>query len=131
MNIFEKAAKVRLRFDTQKGQLVVEDLFDLSLQSLDRLAQAVNRNLKAEAEESFLPDTNKARKAQTYNDLRLEVLKHVIDVKLKEQDAAKQREDRKAKLESLKALAANKQSEAFAAQSLEEIMAQINALESE
>ena len=49
--MFERAAKRKLRFTSSKGSLSVEDLYDLSLTSLDSIAKGVNRQLKAEAEE--------------------------------------------------------------------------------
>lgn len=77
--MFEKAAKCKLRFQSSKGALSVEDLFDLSLTSLDNLAKDVNRQLKAEVEESFIE-----KKSQNSSDLelRLDILKHVIAYKV-------------------------------------------------
>lgn len=129
MDNFEKATIAKLRFNTTKGQLSVEDLRDLSVQSLDSMAKAVNKELKSEAEESFIPNKI-ARKSVSYNHLRLDILKHIILAKVSEQEAAATRTERRAKLENLKSLAANKANEAFAAQSLEEIQRQIAELES-
>ena len=48
MSIFEKASRLQLRFASTKGSLSVEDLWGLSLESLDTLAKAVNKQIKAE-----------------------------------------------------------------------------------
>ena len=42
-NLFEKASKMKLRFSTTKGVLSTEDLWDLSLESLDRIAKNLKR----------------------------------------------------------------------------------------
>ena len=39
LNIFEKASKQKLRFVTSKGMISSEDLWDMSLQSLDIIAK--------------------------------------------------------------------------------------------
>lgn len=128
-NIFEKANRIKLRFLSRQGSLTVEDLFDLSLTSLDTLARAVNKELKSEEEESFIPN-KKVRPKTTNNALRLEILKHIIAAKVDEEDAAKLKAEKAARLSQLKELAANKATEAFAAQSLEDIQRQIAELES-
>lgn len=126
-NLFEKAAKIKLRFDSSKGQLTTEDLFDLSLITLDTMAKGVNKLLRDEGEESFLPTVSS--KPATNNALRLELLKHVIALKVAEQDARKARAETSAKLASLRALAETKATEKLASQSLEDILKQINELE--
>ncbi|HNC58684.1 MAG TPA: hypothetical protein PLP33_24875 [Leptospiraceae bacterium] len=130
MNIFEKASKTRLRFASRQGQLSTEDLWDLSLSSLDTIAKAVNKELKSEQEESFIPDKTKRPNA-THNALRLEILKHIIGVKVEESEASTKRAENAAKLARLKELAANKVDEVFAQQSLEEIQKQIAELEAQ
>jgi hypothetical protein len=127
MENFEKASRLKLRFETNKGQVSTEELFDLSLQSLDTVAKMVNNQLRNEGEESFLPSTSS--KAATHNTLRLDILKHVIEVKVREQEARKTRADNAATLARLKELALNKSDEQLAAQSLEEINKRISELE--
>ena len=51
-NLFEVAARKKYRFDSQKGLLSVEELWDLPLQStksvsLDSIAIALNKEIKA------------------------------------------------------------------------------------
>jgi hypothetical protein len=129
-SIMERANRIKLRFATSKGNLTTEDLWDLSLPSLDAIAKGVNKELKNEEEESFIPDTT-PRPASTHNALRLEILKHVIVTKSEEMKAAELRATKRATLARLKELAANKADEAFNSLSREEIAAQIAALEAE
>lgn len=128
MSIFEKASKSKLRFATGRGQLATEDLWDLSLESLDTIAKAVNKQLKAETEESFI---GKKSKANETLELQLEILKHIISVKLQEKEIKAQRAERNAKLAQLRELAASKTNEALAGKSLEDINRMIAELEAE
>lgn len=127
-NLFEKASRLKLRFQAKQGLLSVEDLWDLSLSALDMLAQSVNRELQSETEVSFLPTK---RKATSHNGMRLELLKYVISVRVDEADKAKVRAEKRAKLDMLRSLAETKAVEQFASQSLDEIKRQIADLESD
>jgi hypothetical protein len=75
--MFEQAAKLKLRFDAPQGRLATEDLYELNLNALDAIARKVNAQLREEEVESFIP-TSVKRKTATNNDLRLDILKHVI-----------------------------------------------------
>ena len=89
MNIFERAARAKLRFATTRGQLSTEQLFDLTLAELNSVAKEVNRQLKSEGEESFLEeDTNPNQVVLT---LRLDILKHIIATKQIARKAAETR----------------------------------------
>lgn len=126
--MFEKASKVKLRFSTSKGYLSVEDLWDLNLTSLDNIAKAVNKDLKASSEESFIATKTGA---DTILELKLEILKHIISVKLAERDKAKAATDRRAKITELKAIAASKHIEELGSKSLADINKMISDLENE
>ena len=41
--MFEKASRLKLRFKTQNGIIAVDDLWDLTLDSLNTLAKALNK----------------------------------------------------------------------------------------
>lgn len=129
MSIFEKAVRNKLRFESSKGWLTVEDLWDLSLNSLDTVAKKVNKQLRDSHEESFLtaakPSSNKTL------ELQLEILKHVIQVKEEEDKKRKTRAEKQAQLTQLRELAALKAGEALAAQSLEDLQKMIASLEAE
>ena len=92
MENFERATRLKLRFQTNAGLLAVEDIWDLPLTSqrgasLDELAKGLRRKLKETEEESFVVKTNAVN-----NELQLafDIVNHVIDIKLaeKEEDAA-------------------------------------------
>ena len=52
-NMFEKAVKGKYRFP-YKGQIAVEDLYDLPLGSLDTVFKTLNAEVKKTDEESLL-----------------------------------------------------------------------------
>lgn len=116
MNIFERAARGKLRFNSTIGLLGTEQLWELPLVSkgdrpnLDAMARAVFLELKGLEEGSFVEVKPDPRKADL--ELRLELLKHVIAVKLElkaEAEKAVANAERKRKL--LGALAAKEESE--------------------
>ena len=46
MNVFMRASRIRLRFTTNKGKLPTEDMWDLPLVVLRKMANDINRLLK-------------------------------------------------------------------------------------
>lgn len=126
MSIFEKASKAKLRFSTSRGQLSTEDLWDLSLESLDQIAVAIDKSLETAGKKSFI---GKRDTTNTALELQLEILKHIIEVKIAEKDAKAKRVERNAQLAQLKELAASKSNEALQGKSLEEINKMIAELQ--
>ena len=125
-NIFEQASRDKVRFDSGKGSLTTEDLWDLSLNSLDTLAKGVNKQLKAESEESFINPKSTSNKSL---ELKLEILKHVIAVRMAERDAAKDKAEKAQKIATLKELLKDKQLEQMKGMSTEDIEKQLAALQ--
>lgn len=85
MNIFEQASRSKLRFQTARGALAAESLWDIPLTSrddfnLDTLAKQVNADLHSAAEESFVSVTTNPAKDMAQ--LKLDILKHIIADKL-------------------------------------------------
>ena len=126
MNIFEKATRIRLRFETSRGNLNVEDLWKLPLTELDKLAIALNKQLKEASEESFI-------KTKTNNtvllELRFDIVKHIIDTLLAENEEKKKAADKKAKRDQLLELIAKKENQELEGKSLEELKSELSKLE--
>lgn len=130
MNIFERASRKNLMFETARGLVVTNALWDMPLTgefSLDVTAKRINRKLKSADEESFVETVVDPDKAD--NELRLEIVKHVIASKLADQDRAKKAAATKARRQRL--LAALDKSEDAAIDNLspEEIRAELAELE--
>jgi len=137
LNIFELASKAKVRFDSPKGGLSVEDLWDLQLTStvpskanLNDIAKALNKELKASADEvDFVAAAStKANKATELAELKLEIVKHVIAVKIAERDTAAAAAAKAAKRQEIMALIAKKQSDVLGAASIEELTRMLNEL---
>src|SRR5580704_13803311 len=97
-NIFEYATRNKLRFASARGELTLEQLWDVPLRSsdalnLDAVAKAANKAWKDLSEESFV-DTAKTT-AHVRLEIALEIVKYVIDAKLADERAAKKRADNK------------------------------------
>ena len=131
MNIFEQATRRAIRFESAKGDLSVEQLWDLPLQSrnqfdLDTIAKTVNRQLNAVTEESFV--SVRENPAKETLSLKLELVKHIISVKLQEAEEARNRANKASEKEKLLRLLDEKQNEALRALTPEEIQERLKAL---
>lgn len=83
MELFEKLAINKTRFDSPKGRISVEDLYDLPLQSrsnsdLDTVAKTIARKMRDLGEESFVASADPKLGELEF---QLEVVKHVIAYK--------------------------------------------------
>ena len=131
MNIFEQATRRAIRFESAKGDLSVEQLWDLPLQSrnqfdLDTVAKTVNRQLNDVTEESFV--SVRENPAKETLSLKLELVKHIISVKLQEAEEARNRANKASEKEKLLRLLDEKQNEALRALTPEEIQELLKAL---
>jgi len=124
-NLFIEASRKQLRFSTTSGQLNVEDLWDLSLTSLDTIAKGLNKQVKEAAEESFIKTRSAANKVL---ELKLEIVKYVIKVKMAEAEEKANAVEKKAKKEKLLSLIAEKQDEGLKAKSIEELQKELEAI---
>ncbi|MAT51417.1 MAG: hypothetical protein CMK32_09575 [Porticoccaceae bacterium] len=131
MDIFAKATKIKLRFDSSVGALAVEQLWDLPLTSerkvnLDGLARAVNRELKETAEESFVQTKPDPRREQL--SLQLEILKFIINFRLDENRKKTQAAQLETERERLKSILETKKAQALENLSVEEIEQRLASL---
>lgn len=122
MQNFELATRQKLRFSSplRGGLISTEDLWDLSLEELDQMAQALDHDLKESSSVSFIGKKTTASKGLQ---LRFDVVKAIIDVKLEEAEKAKSRADIRAKNARIRELMAQKQDSQLQEKSLEELSA--------
>lgn len=127
--MFEKAARLKLRFETTKGLVCVEDLWDLPLTgngvNLDKIAIALSRQLKESDGESFVLKTTRTNELAQ---LKFDIVKHIIDVRLAENEAAKQKLEKKQQKEKIMSIIARKQDTALENTSLEDLQKMVNDL---
>ena len=129
--IFEKASRLKLSFDTNKGQLSVSDLWDLPLSSttgrvnLDDIAIGLNSLVQDVATVSFV---KKDSKVDPVNQLKFDIVKHVIEVRLAENEAASKARDKAEQKQKILGLIARRQDEELSNKSVEDLTAMLNSL---
>jgi hypothetical protein len=133
MNLFEFATRNKLRFSSIKGELTAEQLWDVPLRSndgfnLNEVAKQANKSWKAATEESFVeaPRTS----AHVRLEVALDLVKHVINAKLSEEETAKTRADNRIEKEKLLKILAEKQNGKLSDLSEKELQRRIAALDS-
>lgn len=133
--MFEQATRLKTRFDSSRGQLTIEDLWDLPLISpsgnranLDAIAIDLHQQTRSTADVvSFVSpskeDTSKAELA-----LKFEIVKYIIGVRVAERDELKAAADRKEKKARLLELIARKEDETLAGKPIDELRAMVESL---
>lgn len=130
-NIFEYATRNKLRFSSSRGELTIEQLWDVPLRSKDEfnlnsIAKAANKAFKDVSEENFV-ETRKTTD-HTRREAALEVVKYVIETKITEEKAAEKRAENKKEREKLLTILAEKQEGKLSALSEKELQDRITAL---
>jgi hypothetical protein len=131
-DIFAYATRNKLRFSSVKGELTVEQLWDVPLRSRDDfnlnvVAKAANKAWKDLAEESFVETARTPEHDR--REVTLEIVKCVIDARLAEEEDAKKRADNKVKKEKLLGILAEKQDGKLSSLSEKELQRQIAELD--
>lgn len=132
MNIFETASRQKLRFETSKGLLSVEDLWDLPLTSatgkvcLDGIAIELHKQLRSTADVVSFVD--EAAKTDSHAQLSFDVVKHVIDQRKAENAAEVEAKKRAETKQRLLAALAKKQEGAIDAMSEEDLLKKLAEL---
>lgn len=131
MTVFEHASRMKLRFSSPQGLITTEDLWDIPLTSktgranLDDIARAYSRQLKTQGEESFV--TIPARKDPVL-ELGFEIVKRIIEIRLAENKAAKDKAEKAKKRQKIVDLIAKKEDEALGETDLAELKKQLKEL---
>ena len=131
-DLFKQASIRKFRFTSNKGELTVEQLWDLPLKAkngfdLDSVARAVNADLKAVTEESFVE--TRGNPAKTELEQKLELVKQIIADRMAQNAELLDAANRKARRDKLMGLLADKQDESLKGLSEEELKAEIAALD--
>lgn len=123
--IFEFATRNKLRFP-YRGQISTEDLWDLSVESLDAIFKTLNAKVKEAQEESLLQTPTREDDELS---IKIAIIKHIVSVKLTEAElSAKAHENREKKQKILEVLA-NKQEDALKNKSVEELQQMLKDIE--
>jgi hypothetical protein len=122
MDIYKEASRLKLRFQTGKGPLSVEQLWDLSLTELDTLAVAKEQEYKDSGKKSFL----KAKSAKDRKlKLELDIFVDILTTKVEEDETRRKALADKEHNALILSKMEQKRNEAFDDMSLEELQKQL------
>lgn len=122
--MFEMATRTKMRF-TFKGVISVEDLWDLNVSNLDLIFKSLNSQLKQVKEESLL---NTKTKEDKELDVKIEIVKHIVKVKLEEESLKTKAKLQKEKKQKILEILADKQDESLQNKSVDELKAMLEDL---
>ena len=128
------ALEQKWRFPSKRGVLSLEDLFDLPLTknngvNLDAVAIEINNQLQEkQGSTSFVQSTTEKTAEINKLETMLEIVKTIIKQRQDEKEAKLKRAELASKRKQLQALIDQKQGEALASLSLEELQAQLDEL---
>ena len=136
MNYFEQATRSKYRYETKRGLLSTEDLWDLPLEgatSLDGIAVALHAKIKAGEAVSFVKRVNALAQLEfnenqakfNENQAKFNIVKHIIDVRLAEEAAVETAQADRQRQQRILELIADKKDGELASKSLEELTAML------
>lgn len=125
VNIFEVATRKKMRFP-YRGQISVEDLWDLNVSELDKIFKVLNRQEKDTKEESLL---EKKTKEDEIIEIKIAIVKHIVYVKQEEIENRKREREQKEKKQRIMEVMKSKQDEALVEKSLEELQKMLDEME--
>lgn len=121
-NIFEYATRYQTRFP-YKGSVSVEDLWTLSVTELDKIYKVLMKKKKTEAEEESLLSVR--TKEDEELEVQIDIIKHIVTVKLEEKDAREQARANKEQRQKLLEIKARRQDAALESMSDAELDAML------
>lgn len=128
MSIYKQASRLKLRVQTTQGLLQVEDLWNLSIEKLEALADDLQEKVEKLTKYSRRSKTTESKENVELR-LRLEILEDIIADKLQAVDEKAAEQERQAKRQVLLGLLEKKQQEALAGKTAEELMIELKALD--
>lgn len=126
MNIFERAAREKIRFD-YLGIIQTEDLWDLKIEQLDDLYRQINSNLKDQSGEGLIKDESVSEYASLLQ-LQVDLVRHVFEAKLELMKTARNEKLRQEKKKRIMEIIANKQDQELMDKPTEDLMKMLNEM---
>jgi hypothetical protein len=128
--MFEIASRKKIRFDIPRGQVTVEDLWDLPLTSLrnpnlDDIARNLHKQLNNGENVSFVHGTNMS---DSQIQFKFDLVRHIIDTRLEENKLRSEEQNRATKKQALLAIMAERQADDIRNLPTEELQKMINDL---
>ena len=123
-NLFELATRCKYRFP-YRGQITIEDLWDLRLADLDSVFKTLNAEAKKVSEESLLK--LKTKEDEELSD-KIAIVRYIVSVKLEEQKIREHEKANKERKQKLLAIKARREEAALENISDEQLNEMINEL---
>lgn len=120
-DLFKIATKKKYRFN-YKGQATVEDLWDLSVEELDKIYKNLKSLQKNASEESLLQTVTKEDKELNN---KIEIIKTIVTDKLAAKDRAMKAASQRAQNQRILEIMADKQDAALKEKSIEELQSML------
>ena len=118
MENFKLASQQKLRYQTSRGSLSTEQLWDLSLDELDALAVSLETEHKQSGKKSFLVKTTTKDRAAK---LRFDVVLDVLNTKVEEAQAANEAAEIKEHNKKIIQLISEKKDESLKGKSIKQL----------
>lgn len=125
INVFEIATRNKYRFP-YRGQISVEDMWDLSVTELDKIFKTLNKQAKTAQEESLLE--TKTKEDETIEN-QIAIVRHIVSVKQKEANDRLKEKERKAQKQRIMEIMADKEDEDLKSKSTEELRKMLEELD--
>lgn len=122
MDIYKKAAEQKLRIPTTKGNLAPEQLFDLSLTDLDKLAVELENSYEESKGKSFL--TKRSTKDATIK-LQFDIVLDVLQTKVAKAEAEQEKKEIKEHNEKILNLIVEKDNEELKGKTKKQLQAML------
>lgn len=122
MENFKLASQQKLRFQTNRGLLSTEQIWDLSLTDLDALAVSLEDEHKQSGKKSFLVKTSVKDKTTK---LRFDVVLDILNTKVEEMQAATEAAEIKEHNKKIITLISEKQDESLKGKSVKQLEAML------
>lgn len=124
--LFEKATRAKFRFNSIRGIISTEDLWDLPLSGLNSEAKALNRRIKDAEDEDFLSNAD-TTESETLK-LKFAVVLHILETKKAEKEARSAAAKTSVQREKLLAALARKEDSAIDDMSVDDIKKSLEEL---
>lgn len=130
-NLHEIAIREKWRFESQRGELTPEHLWDIPLSgvgSIDSIAIKLNDDLQKSATKSFVKTSTSADKEV---ELKLEFVKYIIEVRLAEAAAKAAKAEKASLRKQLKEAIVQKETEQLLSGSADDLKKRLAELDAE
>jgi hypothetical protein len=124
MTLFERATRKKIRFNTTKGNVSTEDLWDLPLDKLDAIAITLHGKVSDGATVSFIDAPNTSASFRD-DKMRFDIVKRVIEVRLGDKERAEKTAATKAKKQRVMEILDKKKDASLEDMSVEELEAML------